>query len=154
MRILRSLLVALAVLPFLMPSGMCLCQCAHADDADHATTVGAISHSPHADSDRPCERCCSRHSVPPTEQSSDRRHGESKPPTPRTPTHHPDCPVLVGLFVRVAPPLASASAEVAQPGLTLLSVRIAPIRAEVTGPPADSKHSVGSLFISHCALLI
>lgn len=167
--IVRSTLAMLAILPMLLPSGMCWCQFACETESlspsgfensslpSEATWVATSAPEVGA-----CKRCCRRNATsagesnaPTTTQPS----AVSPPPhyCDPTPPQDPqsDCPVLTGLSPRLAVVTDSIASVfiVAEAGPVEFVVPVATtwyVSADVdTSTPATAP-----LFISHCALLI
>lgn len=133
---LRALLPLLAVLPMLMPSGLCICQFAPSRVADSSASklTTKAENCP----------CCASH--------SERESDSSEPGSP-TDDHCPNCPAVLG----------AATALPAAPVLTSDAVAASPL---ITEPVVVATYSTNRfdtsfvcasappLFVYHCSLLI
>jgi hypothetical protein len=153
----RSVLALVAVLPMLMPSGMCLCQWSSAGPT--ATPTGGVS--PAAKPPGPVCGChhCHKHDGEAADDGDDTRVGTQRPgrvpdPGPCPRDHRPDCPVVTGLSIRVAVLADATAGYVCRPASA--AEWACPPTAAVTsrGPPGPAAVPSSPLFISHCALLI
>jgi hypothetical protein len=135
---LRTLLSLLAVLPMLVPSGLCVCQFAPGRAADSsASKLTANAES--------CP-CCASHAE---------RESDSSEPSSPDDNHCPNCPAVLGV--------ATATALPAAPVLAPDAVAASPL---ITEPVVVATHSnnrfdtsfvcasAPPLFVCHCSLLI
>jgi hypothetical protein len=163
-RIVRSVLVAMAILPMFMPPGMCLCQLAPTarptPDPTISTTARAVR--PIAAHPTACCEACAQHFDADPEESED-QDSDSTPiahaagpqkPGKSSPCKLPDCPVVTGRSLWTAVLANSLGAEWFH--AAELSVEVAGLEP-VGSPCPDSFPSLAQsvpLFISNCTLLI
>lgn len=166
--IVRSVLALVAVLPMLMPPGMCLCQLAAcpaptpADGSSIPSPTPAFNSAPVITSSAcACHRCGHEAAAEPDAATDapaipdDLPHPPDHSPGPCSGDHHPDCPVLTGLSQRLAVLADIAGSEWMQP--VAVAIAFAGICEDICHShrtPDTSTASTAPLFIAHCALLI
>lgn len=158
----RTVVSLLALLPMLMPPGMCVCQFLPAERA-HASLAPVSPALPpvpvHADARRDCscDSCRERAATNVRDEAAGRRTppAHDPPSRPGPVEHWPGCPAAIG----------AAPLTVALPSVTIHIHVDAP--APFTTPQVEpvsthdrpltrvmSPHASPPLFLSHCALLI
>ncbi len=155
---LRTIVTYLAVLPMLMPPGVCVCQLVPGGRAAAATAPPPpTGHA--ADGRRGCVCASCRERQPEagtsTSDGPGDRPSDDGPRRPVPAEHWPGCPAADGAMppTSVVPPSVTGHLALDLPGTALCpaaDVVTAPVRP---GPPALSAGSPPPLFISHCALL-
>jgi hypothetical protein len=155
--IVRQLLSLFAILPMLLPSGMCLCQFECALEPDTLSTC-TTEHQVSSSIDQ-CEHCRG-HAIaatvlPPAVGDSSLLHFEQPDSNPAPHEHQSDCPIVTGLSPRLAVVNLMTDVEWLHPAGSLFAIVVG-----VAGPrhaPAEfgtSSFVATPLFLSHCALLI
>ena len=158
--IFRQLLSLFAILPMLLPSGMCLCQCQGPVAPAATTDVLAATDPLPAPHDGCRSGCCNGTDGPalnfaptPIARSFESVRHDDRTPSPHK--HNPDCPVVTG----ISPRLAVAPCSALGACLPIADSRLARALPHFKPATAPSDCNIATiaatpLFISHCALLI
>jgi len=139
----------------LMPSGMCLCQLVTCGEPAAVQTSGSPSGPPSAAG--ACPHWDTHGNAPALDDDSVDPSGPTHAtlvpgPCPCPRDHHPDCPVLTGLSIRVA---VLADTVVGQGAASIVPTGWAcPAVSSGLLPDPPGAEPQAPLFISHCALLI